>query len=480
MKAPPLHRCRWAAPALALLIALAAPLPAAAADPIRLHPGNPHYFEWRGQPVVLITSAEHYGALLNRDFNYVRYLDTLARDGLNLTRVFSGIYCEHPAAFNIGNNTLAPAPGRLLAPWARSATPGANDGGAKFDLTRWDETYFQRLRDLVAQAGRRGIVVEFTFFCPFYRDEMWRLSPLHADNNVNGLGGVTRADVHTLDRHGGLLAIQEAMVRRIIAALPDADNVLWEVCNEPYVGKPPTVAPDWQRHMIDFIAAAERPRGARARLLTQNIANGRKRIEDPHPAVSVFNFHYAHPPDAVAMNRHLGRVVGDNETGFKGSGDAHYRMEAWEFLLAGGALYNNLDYSFTVGHEDGTFVQPDKTPGGGNPGFRRQMKVLADFVRGFDFVRLQPDATVVRSGVPAKGRVQALVEVGRQYAVYLKGQPLTAIGLELPPGEYRVEWVDVFTGEVTGRETRAHPGGRAELRVPAGAEEIALRLRAGR
>jgi len=29
-------------------------------------------------------------------------------------------------------------------------------------------------------------------------------------------------------------------------------------------------------------------------------------------------------------------------------------MEAWEFLLAGGALFNNLDYSFTAAHPDGT------------------------------------------------------------------------------------------------------------------------------
>ena len=33
-------------------------------------------------------------------------------------------------------------------------------------------------------------------------------------------------------------------------------------------------------------------------------------------------------------------------------------MEGWEFLLAGGGLYNNLDYSFTAGHEDGTFRLP--------------------------------------------------------------------------------------------------------------------------
>ena len=48
-----------------------------AAEPIRLHPDNPHYFLFRGKPTVLVTSAEHYGAVLNLDFDYVRYLEAL-------------------------------------------------------------------------------------------------------------------------------------------------------------------------------------------------------------------------------------------------------------------------------------------------------------------------------------------------------------------------------------------------------------------
>lgn len=461
-----------------VVLSLAGLVPAA--EPIRLHPENPHYFEWRGRPTVLITSAEHYGALLNLDFDYIKYLDTLARDGLNLTRVFSGAYCEDPAAFRITRNPLAPGPGRLIAPWARSDTPGYANGGNKFDLTRWDAAYFRRLKDLVAQASRRGIVIEFTFFCPFYRDDMWVRSPLHAQNNINGVGTVPREAVYTLDRHGGLLAIQEAMVRKIVAELAAADNVLWEICNEPYTGKEVRLAAlDWEHRIADVIVEAERAAGVpRPRLITQNIANGKKKIENPHPAVSVFNFHYAHPPEAVTMNYGLNKVIGDNETGFKRTADAHYRMEAWEFLLAGGALYNNLDYSFTAGHEDGTFAYPEKTPGGGNPGFRRQMKVLADFMNSLDFVRMRPDPSVVTSGVPEKGRVQALVEPGRQYAIYLKGGPLAKLGLALPPGEYVVEWIDVLNGQRESRQDLRHAGGEAGLRIPGGYEEIALRIRA--
>src|SRR4051794_12560615 len=67
---------------------------APAAEPLRLHPDNPRYFLFRGKPAVLVTSAEHYGAVLNLDFDTGRYLDELGAKGLNLTRTFSGVYRE--------------------------------------------------------------------------------------------------------------------------------------------------------------------------------------------------------------------------------------------------------------------------------------------------------------------------------------------------------------------------------------------------
>lgn len=60
--------------------------PAEAAEPISLHPENPHYFSWRGEPTILVTSGEHYGALLSLDFDYVRYFDAIKRHGLATSR----------------------------------------------------------------------------------------------------------------------------------------------------------------------------------------------------------------------------------------------------------------------------------------------------------------------------------------------------------------------------------------------------------
>ena len=143
---------------------------ARAGEPLALHPKNPHYFLFRGQPTILVTSGEHYGAVLNLDFDYQKYLATLTEEGLNLTRTFPGAYVEPVGAFKIERNTLAPARGRLTCPWARSTQPGYLNGGARFDLTRWDDSFFRRLKDFVAKADERGIIVELNLFTPMYED----------------------------------------------------------------------------------------------------------------------------------------------------------------------------------------------------------------------------------------------------------------------------------------------------------------------
>ena len=326
---------------------------------------------------MLVTSGEHSGAVLNQEFDYARYLDTLRRDRLNLTRVFSGSYREVAGNFAISSNTLAPAPGKFLAPWRQI------DG--KFDLTKWDDAYFERLKDFLAYAGRSGVVVELVLFCPLYEDSMWSVSPMNVRNNVNGIGEVPRSDVLAL-KDAKLTETQDALVRKIVGELRDFDNLYYEICNEPYFQG---VTVLWQEHISHVIAEAEAGFDKK-HLIAQNWANGSTVIGRANPLVGLFNFHYSRPPASVAMNWSLNRAIGNNETGFDGPADATYRIQGWDFLMAGGALYNNLDYSFTVGHEDGTFTPPPSTPGGGSAPLRRQLRHLRDFFDQIPFWRMKP------------------------------------------------------------------------------------------
>jgi hypothetical protein len=440
-------------------------------EPIQLHPDNPHYLLWRGKPTVLITSGEHYGAVMNSPFDYAAYLDELQSAGLNLTRTFSGVYCEAVGDFNIKDNTLAPGPGNLLCPFARSNTPGYANGGNKFDLSKWDEAYFTRLKDFVAQAGKRGVVVEFTFFCPYYYASQWNLSPFNPRNNVNNMD-IGAGILH----HPALLEVQLALVRKVVAELKDADNLYYEVSNEAYGEQGPG---PWQQKIAAAIVEAEKA-FPRKHLLAQNTVPV---YDSVHPAVSIFNFHPGAHDVSVSKNYGLNKLTGLDETSPTGNplGAAttafDYRRWGWTHLLDGGAIYNNPDYSFTVEHSRGAYQPWDKRPGGEMAAMRKQLRILKNFIEGFNFVGMKPDATLVKGGVPDGGAVHVLAKVGEEYALYLHGGTKAVLSLDLPAGRYRAEWVNTLHGTVDKVEDVTHSGGLLALSSPEYKDDVALRVK---
>ncbi len=460
---------------------------AASAEPLRLHPQNPHYFLFRGKPTVLVTSGEHYGAVVNLDFKYDVYLETLAADGLNLTRLLVGSYLEKPGDFGIRYNTLAPAPGRAVTPWAKSTTDGFAGGGAKFDLDSWDGDYFARLKDFVSKADARGIVVEVVLFSNWYGKGT--MSPLHPSNNVNGLGPIAPDDVHTL-LNGALLARQEALVRKLVAELNGFDNVYFEVQNEPDATSPDTreipavrdpKAPArvkvataaslaWQARVAHWIGDEER-RLPKRHLIAQGYANHGVELGAIDPHVSIVNFHYA-LPESVTWNYGLNRPIAFDESGFAGPDDSLYRRQAWRFLMAGGAVFSGLDYSFAVGFEKGT--AENDAPGGGSAALRSQLGVLKRTLDATGLIAMRPDRSVV---VSASGATTvALSQHGRQYLIYVEGSGKTDLRVTLPAGRYQATWSNARTGRTERQET-VMGGANRLLESPDYTTDVVLSIR---
>lgn len=462
---------------------------AASSRPIALHPANPNIFLFRGRPTVLVASGEHYGALVNLDFDYVRYLDALKRFGFNVTRVFTGSYVEHRDSQALGHeNTLAPRPERFLAPWARA---GGEAGDGRFDLTRWNEDYFARLRSLVREAGRRGIVVELTLFSVYYDERTWRTSPLHVSNNVNGVGARTYQRVYEVAGNARLLAVQEALVRRLVRELRAYDNVIFEVLNEPWAGPCDYVDPRcglrrWQDRIISLVWETERD--DRRHLISEDVGHGVTAFHGarnlkharPNPRVSVLQYHAA-PPAAALLNLASRRAIGDNETGSLGLDERPYRTEAWLFLLSGGALFNSLDWGFTTSDETGgsdlfreAFISLGNRAGSGGPTLQSQISFLQRFLRRFPLVRMRPRPELVTGRFPAGHRPAVLADPGRNYAVYLPRGPVSNLRLRLPAGSYRLTWVDPVDGRTLRTDLVRHSGGTRRLEPPVFAEDLAL------
>jgi len=418
--------------------------------------------------MFLFTSAEHYGSALNPDFDYIAHLDVLQACGFNQCRVFSGFYVEGVGDHNIMTNTLAPVGERFLAPWARSDEPGYVYGGNKFDLDRWDERFWARLKDILQAAGKRGIL-----FCMEYGDSIWKASPLHRINNIQNEPEVHWQQVYHPE-NTALRARMEQLVEKFLIELNGFDNFYYEIGNEVYYN-------DTNRSFLDSMAAfiAEKQAALpRQHLVAVNVSNYSMQLLEPIPGVDIHNFHYANAT-AVAENYHLGLPTIDDETGFKGNETLPYRKEAWEFMLAGGSGFSHLDYAFTVDKPDGTHEVEATTPGIGGPAWRKELKVLLDFLKPLEIWKMQPRNDLVRVlWVPPEVRIQVLARPGEVYAAYLYGKAKQdwEFCLEVEPGTYLAEWIDPASGRVVQTETISWGYWGAVAKLPHYEIDVALRV----
>ena len=462
--------------------------------PIQLHPENPHYFLYNGKTLALISSAEHYGAVLNLGFDYRKYLETLSEAGMNYTRIFTGTYFEiEGESFGIQNNTLAPAKDKIITPW--SIVDSDISEKAKYDLSEWNKAYFERLRDFMIVASDHNIIVEVTLFSSIYRDKHWDISPQNPSNNINITHAVSRLDAQTLN-NGTLLDYQVSFVRKMVNELNEFDNFFFELQNEPWsdhqvpvynlVNKEDLNPGDWT-YKADFadeesmawqeklasVIVEEETNLAKKHLIAQNYTNFKAPIPFVKDNISIINFHYAWP-EAAEWNYHYNKVIGFDESGFAGSGDQVYRRQAWQFMLSGGGLFNNLDYSFFVGHEDGH--GENQAPGGGSDTLRQQLKILSDFLHGFELEKLHPANSCIKR---SPGLIPyVLSDNNKAYAVYLRaiGTGNTTLQLKTEGENFQVLGLNTVTGSFSNPDRIKSINGIITIEVDIPDGELALKI----
>ncbi|MDD5688278.1 MAG: carbohydrate-binding protein [Elusimicrobia bacterium] len=490
------------------------PGPQAPAEPIKLNPDNHHYFTYKNKPTVLVGSNEHYGAVLNGDFDYITYLNEIQSKGLNYTRIFSGVYIEPnpymctPRWWGIWDNTLGPTNSAFLCPWARSTTVKGFAGDTnsyKFDLTKWDDagtpanSYFPRLKDFVKQADDRGIVVELVFFCPYWCNDagtlalpnMWDRSPMKASNNVNSVGNTVSWNttgsnmVWDINNNDGLTVYMSSMVTKIVQELNEYNNVIYQPGIETYKGDGTDAHPGvvmrttFEQFVNSKIVAAELSL-SKKHIISQNGALG---IGAVNPGVSFLNWD-AHATGSYISNYLSFNIpLGNDEITYAGKADGTYRGWGWEWIMKGGALYNMLDLSFTTPHADGSF-SANQTPCGyddllgGSPALRTQLGILKKFIHSVNFVKMVPNGSAPSGSIGLLGN-----NGNKQQVYYFATKPVSFTATNLQAGSYKAEWIDVLnlntdgTLKVVGTPQTFTATGSQSITVPSySGTDIALRI----
>lgn len=428
-----------------------------AAGPLRVLESNPRYFtDGSGRAVYLAGMHTWYNlqdnGLMKLDsreqpeaFDYEAYLRLLVRLDHNFMRMWRW---EAPKWTDRQWSDRLPGPLAQYCqphPWERSGPGVARDGKPKFDLTRFHQPYFDRLRSRVAAAGANGIYVSVMLFEGWAVQfvDAWTYHPFNAGNNVNGVGGEGLSYYKLPAGEAGrrVLALQEAYIRKVVDTVNDLDNVLYEVVNEAG-----SYSTEWQYHVIRYVKSYQ------------------ARKPKQHPVGMTFQYKggtnqalFDSPADWVSPN------PGDDKERYHLEPSGAYR---------GKVILNDTDHLY--GHSGGdavwvwknfcrglhTLFMDDYTP---SPTWqdsaRQAMGQAVRYAGDLDLAKMTPSDRLAGTGY-------CLANPGREYLVLQPGiRGLFNVNLKDVAGECSVEWLDVTRGQYI--PDRPVPGGQQrQFRTP--------------
>ena len=115
-------------------------------------------------------------------------------------------------------------------------------------------------------------------------------------------------------------------------------------------------------------------------------------------------------------------------------------------------------------------------PGGGSKTLRHQLKILSDFLHGFELEKLHPDISCVKS---SPGLIPYILsDNNNSYAVFLRaiGTEKTKLQLTTGDGDYRLQALNTLNGSYTDPVRIGSEEGviTIEIEIPEG--ELVLKI----
>jgi hypothetical protein len=461
--------------------------------PLLVSETNPRYFAAAGAPEKLIyLTGSHVNNNLHdglgpgsecpddpERFDFDAYLGLLSERRHNFIRLWR---------WEQFRGHLAPADVHFCMtpqPWSRIGPGLAKDGKPKFDLSVFDQTYFDRLRERVIAAGDAGSYASVMLFEGFslhltVPPDNIEGHPFHAANNVNDIGITSIVDYQVLPLNSRVEAFHLAYIHKVIDAVHDLPNVLYEVANESSGQTADSVVfPDgssietpigdstqWQYWVINTVKAYEREMGY-----------------DTHPIGMTYLFPVA---DLRKSNEPLWDGPADwISPGFDDTlGEGRWLIEppandARKVVLLDTDHFSPFSSSavwvwkaFLRGHNPilydlgilGGGRPPN--PSEGNPSFdslepaRLAMGDTRGFAEQISLATMQPSPDVSETRF-------ALADPGNEYLILQPGETGEAFIVTLMPGQYAVEWHSLRSREtVPGTTLTAGDADPISLSLP--------------
>ena len=451
------HAKRMVAIALALcVLPLLQGYSAKATGPLRVHPENPRYFTDATGKAIYLTGSHTWNNLVDMGpsdppprFDFPAYLEWMVSLNHNFMRMWTWESTTWDTAGNSPGQRKQKPHTAAPHPWVRSGPGNALDGKPKFDLTRYDPEYFDRLRTRVSAAGEKGIYVSVMLFEGWgmqFAPGAWKSHPFHPDNNVNNINGDLNGDgkgleVHTLENRE-ITVLQEAYLRKVVDMVNDLDNVLYEISNENHPS-----STEWQYHMIDFIHKYEKNKPKQHPVgMTFQYRGGKNTslFESPAEWVSP-NPEGGYRDDPPAADGR--RVVLSDTDHLWGIGGN--QAWVWKSFLRG---HNPLFMDPYKGRVLGDELDPEFDP------VRRSLGYTLRYANRMNLAEMSPRNALASTKY-------CLANPGAEYLVCLPSGGTVTVDLSASEGALSAEWFDPSNGIVRSGETAAG-GGKREFTSP--------------
>lgn len=458
---------------------------ASTAGTLRVHPSNPRYFTDGSGKAIYLTGSHTWAILQDqgkanppRAFDFAAYLDFLKAHNHNFTRMWTwenarwAPWTEQDVFFD-------------PLPYQRTGPGDAIDGRPKFDLTKFNQAYFDRLRSRVIAARDRRIYVAIMLFqgwsvfdgtqadIPRLSGNPWPGHPFNVNNNINGINGDPNGDNQGLEVHTlqipAITRSQEDYVRKVIDTLNDLDNVLYEIANEATCN-----SAEWQYHMVNFIKNYQRtkpkqhPVGMTA-VYTPNVGScDDVLVNSPADWISPGGVDYKITPPAATGAK---VIVLDTDHIWGVGGD---RTWVWKSFTRG----LNPIYMDPIDFSQPTMIRPKNQD-------KDDMILSARSAMGRTLAyanKMNVAAMVPRGDLASTG--YCLANPGREYLVYVPPRrrhsiPLigslfkstVTVDLSAAVGKLTVEWFNPRTGTSTNGGTTTGKGLRS-FTAPFGGDAV--------
>jgi hypothetical protein len=418
---------------------------------LKVNPTNPRYFTDDSGEAIYLTGSHTWTNLIDDStsyppvsFDYEGYLDFMEVRNHNFMRMWTWELFKYN--YNGGSMQYS-----LPQPWKRTGPGNALDGRLKFDLTLFNEDYFERLRSRVIAAGERDIYVSIMLFegHGIQRSDIpwcWDGHPFNVANNINGINGNPNSDDRGLEINTlqvpAVTSIQEAYVRKVIDTVNDLDNVLYEIVNEagPY-------STEWQYYMINYIKSYESTKLKQHPVgMTFQINGGTNTALFNSPADWISPAYFStedyrdNPPAANGQKIIIPDT--DHLWGIGGS-----QSWVWKSFLRG----LNPIYMDPYGDLGDPFYDS------GDNSIRNSMGYTLNYASRMNLVEMISMNSL-------SSTTYCLANPGNEYLIYQPGTESFTVNLEA--GDYDYEWFNPDTGIIVSSGTVAASGGSKSFTPP--------------